>query len=78
MYDFVQSSITVEKKAIVRQKMHEHLFHEETELMNSHSDSLKTSLEIVHSEMDMLNALERNKDTLSTREYISFIGENID
>ena len=46
--------------------------------MSSHSDSLRSSLDIIKAEMNMLNALETEKDTLSTREYVRFMEESID
>jgi hypothetical protein len=46
--------------------------------MNDHSDSLRSTLDVIKSEMSMLGQLENDKSSLTTREYIQFMEESID
>ena len=78
MDEFVRNSNETEAKEKVREKMQELLYTEENELMNSHSDCLRTSLDIIKGEMNMLSKLESNRQSLSTREYVKFMEESID
>lgn len=57
----------------VLNRLHENLLQEETELMENHSDSLRNSLDIIKSEMNVLNMLEKEKDAMTTREYVRFM-----
>ena len=46
--------------------------------MASHSDSLRSSLDVIKSEMSLINQLEKNRDSVSTREYVSLMQDSID
>ena len=78
MDELIRNCNDLETKDIVKEKMHEVLYSEENELMNSHSDSLRISLDIIKGEMNMLSKLESNRESLSTREYVKFMEESID
>ncbi len=45
MVEFVSTSGDPQLKQQVHQKLHEYLFHEENDLIASHSDTLRSSLE---------------------------------
>ena len=46
--------------------------------MDNHSDSLRSSLDLIKSQMSVLNTLQSDKDAMTTREYIRFMEESID
>ena len=55
MDDFIRNCNDIEAKEGVKEKMHDLLYNEENDLMNSHSDSLRISLDIIKGEMNMLS-----------------------
>ena len=49
MEEFYRNGHDHQAKEMVKEKMHEHLFNEENDLMSNHSDSLRSSLDIIKS-----------------------------
>ena len=46
--------------------------------MSNHSTTLRSSLDVIKSEMSLINELEKNRDSVSTREYVSLVQDSID
>jgi hypothetical protein len=57
----------------VHQKIHEQLFQDENDLISNHSDTLRSSLDCLRSEMSLISDLQSNRDAVSTREYLQLM-----
>lgn len=62
----------------LKHRLHEQLFNEENDLISSHSATLRSSLDCIKSEMHLIADLEKNREAVSTREYIAIMSESID
>lgn len=78
MVEFVSTSGDPQLKQQVHQKLHEYLFHEENDLIASHSDTLRSSLEYLKEEMNLIGELQNNREAVSTRQYLGIVQDSID
>jgi hypothetical protein len=51
---------------------------EENDLIASHSDTLRSSLDCLKLEMSLITDLQNKRDVVSTREYLQLMQESID
>ena len=57
MVEFMNNTNDPELRYRVQQKLHENLFTEENDLISSHSDSLRSSLDVTKAEMSLISSL---------------------
>ncbi len=58
--------------------MNKQLFNEENELVSNHSETLRREIDMIKSEMGLLNEMEVDKSRISSRGYVRFMQESIE
>lgn len=54
------------------------LFTEEDELMRNHSETLRREIDMIKSEMGLLNEMEIDRSKITSRGYVRFMQESIE
>lgn len=58
--------------------MNMRLFNEEDELMRNHSETLRREIDMIKSEMGLLNEMEIDRSKITSRGYVRFMQESIE
>ena len=59
-------------------EMNQRLFKEEGELMTHHSETLRREVDMIKTEMGLLNDMEADRGKISSRGYVRFMQESIE
>lgn len=74
----VTNSSDPDFNSVALSEMNKRLFHEENDLTKNHSETLRREIEIIKSEMSLLNEIEIDKSRITSREYVRLMQDSIE
>jgi|LakMenEpi03Aug12_release.lakeMendotaPanAssembly.Ray.scaffolds.fasta_scaffold1773698_2 hypothetical protein len=78
MASTVANSNDPQLNMMIVSEMNKRLFNEENELTKNHSETLRSEIEIIKSEMSLLNEIEVDRSRITSREYVRIMQDSIE